>query len=195
MVGMADGAPDDENGYYPNPGPGVDLFGRAVLDPTRNVDALVQAAVRRLDDLREMESNHQRELAALRDHYDESLREAESKRIDAIRAVDVGAVNRAAEVSATQATTLATQVAVSADTLRGQVAAAAQAQTTALAAALDPIQKDIADLRRAQYEAIGVKAQVVDSRAGGGFVFAAIGLAITVVLATVTIVSVILSTK
>ena len=81
-----------------------------------------------------------------------------------IRAVDVGAVNRAAEVSATQAQTLATQVAVSAETLCTQVAAAATAASTALSAALEPIQKDIADLRRAQYEAQGQKTQVVETR-------------------------------
>jgi hypothetical protein len=39
--------------------------------------------------------------------------------------VDVGAVNQTAEVSATQAQALASQVAVSAETLRAQVAAAA----------------------------------------------------------------------
>jgi hypothetical protein len=51
---------------------------------------------------------------------------------------------------AIQATTLVAQVAASAETLRTQVAAAATAATTALAAALEPIQKDIADLRRVQ---------------------------------------------
>ena len=76
----------------------------------------------------------------------------------------MGAVNRAAEVSAAQAQTLATQVAVSAETLRTQVAAAASAASTALSAALEPIQKDIADLRRAQYEAQGQKTQVVEAR-------------------------------
>lgn len=80
------------------------------------------------------------QLADLRAHYDARLREAETARMDAIRTVDVGAVNRAAEVSATQAQTLASQVAVSAETLRTQVAAAATAASTALSAALEPIQ-------------------------------------------------------
>jgi hypothetical protein len=147
-----------------NPGLGVDAQGLPVVDPTKNVLDLVDAAVQRQDDLREMESRHIRELADLRADYDEKLRKAETARIDAIRAVDVGAVNRAAEVSAQQALTLANQVAVSAETLRTQVAAAASAATTALAAALEPIQKDIADLRRAQYEAQGVKTNVGESR-------------------------------
>jgi hypothetical protein len=144
--------------------PSVDRYGAPVVDPTRNVLDLVSAAIERQDDLRGLESSHLRELADLRAHYDERLREAETARIDAIRAVDVGAVNRAAEVSATQAQTLATQVTESAETLRTQVAAAATAASTALSAALEPIQKDIADLRRAQYEAQGQKTQVVETR-------------------------------
>jgi hypothetical protein len=147
-----------------SPGPSVDQYGQPVVDPTRNVLDLVSAAIERQDDLRRLESTHLREIADLRAQYDALLREAETARIDAIRAVDVGAVNRAAEVSATQAQTLATQVTVSAETLRTQVAAAATAASTALSAALEPIQKDIADLRRAQYEAQGQKTQVVETR-------------------------------
>lgn len=137
---------------------------RDVIDPTRNVLEHVAAGIKRQDDLREAESRHVREIASLRAEYTAELRKAETARIDAIRAVDVGAVNRAAEVSAQQATTLAVQVAQSAETLRTQVAAAATAATVALAAALEPIQKDIADLRRAQYEAQGVKSNVVEQR-------------------------------
>lgn len=150
------------------PGLGVDAYGGQVVDPTANVialvraeskrlDDLVAASTRRQDDLRTMESKHQTEKDDLRSHFYESLRAAETARIDAIRAVDVGAVAAAANVSATQATTLANTVASSAEALRNQVASAAQAQSVALAAALDPIQKDIADLRRAQYEAQGQK--------------------------------------
>jgi hypothetical protein len=146
----------------PSPDPSVDRYG--ALDPTRNVLDLVTAAIKRQDDLRELESRHLRELANLRADYDQKLRGAETARIDAIRAVDVAAVNRAAEESATQAQALATQVAVSAETLRTQVAATATAASTALAAALEPIRKDIADLRRAQYEAQGQKTQVVETR-------------------------------
>jgi hypothetical protein len=173
-------------------------------DPTENVKALTEAAVKRLDDLRDMESRHQEDLikftaenqaalANLRAEYGEKLRDAESKRIDAIRAVDIGAVNRAAEVSAAQAQTLAAQVATSAETLRTQVAAAATASTTALAAALDPIQKDIADLRRAQYEAQGQKTQVVESRSSSGAMVALIGLGVSILLALVVVLGVVVS--
>src|ERR1700688_3558166 len=87
-------------------------------DPTENVKALVEADRQRQDDLRNMQAAHDRELhaaetrrqdekAALRADYEDKLRRAESERIDAIRNVDVGAVQRAAEVQATQAQTLA----------------------------------------------------------------------------------------
>lgn len=167
-------------GVVAEPGAGVDSKGQPVLDPTKNVLDLVEAAIKRQDDLRQMEALHQREIGDLRHEYEAELRKAETARIDAIRAVDVGAVNRAAEVSATQAATLASQVATSAETLRAQVAAAAQAATTALAAALEPIQKDIADLRKTQYEQAGQKAQTIESGTGSR---AWIGLAIAGVAA------------
>jgi hypothetical protein len=167
-------------------GIGVDAFGHPVVDPTKNVLDLVSAAIQRQDDLRAAESGHIREIVGLRAEHEKDLRTAETARIDAIRAVDVGAVNRAAEVAATQAATLAAVVSTSAETLRTQVAAAATAASIALAAALEPVQKDIADLRRAQYEAQGQKTQVVETQArsaGYGVWVAAfaglVGLAIT----------------
>jgi hypothetical protein len=167
-------------------------------DPTKNVESLVEAAMRRQDDLREMQSRytaiiggmretHATYVTELRSGYETKLRDAESGRIDAIRAVDVGAVNRAAEVSATQATTLATQVATSAEALRGQVEAARQQTATALAAALEPIQKDIQDLRRAQYEAQGKQGQVVETRDVRSASRLDYNLIITVVIAIVGI--------
>jgi CHAT domain-containing protein len=155
--------------------------GTQSVDPTKNVLREVDQAIRRQDDLRELDAAHLREMVALRADYDEKLRRAETARIDAIRAVDVGAVNRAAEVSAQQATTLAVQVAQSAETLRTQVAAAATAATVALAAALEPIQKDIADLRRAQYEAQGVKTQGGEQRLNLGTLVALVVAVIAVI--------------
>lgn len=62
------------------------------IDPTANVLQLVEAAIIRQDDLREADSRHAHELNELRASYQQKLREAETARIDAIRAVDVGAV-------------------------------------------------------------------------------------------------------
>jgi hypothetical protein len=144
---------------------------------------LVEAAIRRQDDLRAAESRHVREIAELRAEYAAELRRAETERINAIRAVDVNAVNRAAEVSALQAQTLAAQVAQSAETLRTQVAAAASAATVALAAALEPIQKDIQDLRKTQYEQAGQKAQVGESVTDRGRNVQLVGLIVAIAVA------------
>ena len=179
--------PDQDTESNFGMGPATDSHNEPVWDPSRNVMDLVTAAIKRQDDLRaaesahirevqQRESDHVRELLELRAQFAKDLRDTETARIDAIRAVDVGAVNRAAEVAATQATTLASQVATSAETLRTQVAAAASAATIALAAALEPVQKDIADLRRAQYEAQGQKTQVVETRGASGNTMAVLGV-------------------
>lgn len=168
-----------------SPGPGVDAAGTPVIDPTQNVLDLVDASVKRLDDLFQAESRHTREMAELRASYDSELRRAEAARIDAIRAVDVGAVQRAAEVALTQASTLASQVAVSAETLRAQVAAAASASSVSLAAALVPIQEAIADLRRAQYEAQGVRSNVGETRLNVGAVLGALSVALVVIFGVI----------
>jgi hypothetical protein len=152
------------------PGPATDISGQAVIDPTKNVLDLVAAAMARQDDLREMESAHMRELLEVRAELGRQLREAETARIDAVRAIDVGAVQRAAEVQAAQA-----------EALRKQVEATATAATVALAASLEPIQKDIADLRRAQYEAQGQKAQVVETRGSNANIGMWVGVVVGIV--------------
>ena len=183
-------------------GPATDRFNAPVIDPTANVLQLVEASIKRLDDLaqaakehnaevlrlrgeqRQHDLEHVKEIGELRAYHAQELRRAEAERIDAIRSVDVGNVQRAAEVQATQASALAAQVVASAEALRNQVASAASAASIALAAALEPVQKDIADLRRAQYEAQGQKAQVVETRASSsaiwGYVVGAIGAIIGV---------------
>jgi hypothetical protein len=158
-------AAGDPTGAAPggSPGPGVDRFGTPVIDPTQNVLDLVKAAIDRQDDLREMQDRytsqigemretHAQYVAELRAQWAKELRQAETDRIDAIRNVDVGA-----------AQTLANQVAASAEALRGQVEAARQQTAATLAAALEPIQKDIQDLRRAQYEQQGERSSKVET--------------------------------
>lgn len=170
------------------PGVGVDSHGGAVVDPTANVLQLVEAAIQRQDDLREVEAKHIREIMGMQVNYQEKLALKETARIDAIRAVDVGAVNRAAEVASTQAATLATQVATSAETLRNQVAATATVAEAKLAAALVPLQESIADLRRAQYEAQGQKAQVGDTRLNMNTIIMFTGVVLSAIAIIVTLV-------
>lgn len=149
--------------------------GSPVIDPTKNVLDLVTAAIKRQDDLREAESRHVREVISIQSEHSRQMRLTEAARIDAIRSVDVGAVNRAAEVSALQATTLAAQVATSAETLRTQAAATATANqvalqtltasfTTAMARELAPLQTAIAELRQVQYQQQGARATTVETQ-------------------------------
>ena len=143
-------------------------MGRPIVDPSRNVLDLVDAAVQRQDDLREMQATHIGEITALNSkHTDEilalradsmeKLRLAETDRLNAIRQVDRDNVTRAAEVQAIAATTLANQVANSADAVRLNL----DAKTA-------PILEAIAALQRAQYETAGGKAQTVDDRSDSG---------------------------
>jgi hypothetical protein len=144
------------------PGIGVDAKGGQVIDPTKNVLDLVQAAIQRQDDLRaatkelleaklaaaellnELRYKQSQELAnaladklsdeaKLRFEFSQQLAVAEAKRIDAIRAVDVGAAANLATRTTEQATALATVVNQSAEVLRNQVSRAAE-DTRALVA-------------------------------------------------------------
>jgi hypothetical protein len=74
-------SPDDLNENR-SPGPGVDVRGDPVIDPTKNVLDLVTAAIQRQDDLREADVRHGREAAALRDRYEDMLRQAEKERLE-----------------------------------------------------------------------------------------------------------------
>lgn len=150
--------------------------GPSGVDPTENVKDMLDSATGRLDDLRAMEAQHVIEIRQLTAGFQSELRHAETERINAIRAVDVGAVQRAAEVAALQAATLAATVATSAEAMRAQVAAAATAAQTSLAGALVPIQKDISDLRQSQWQGVGEKTQVVETRNEGAAKGANIGL-------------------
>jgi hypothetical protein len=183
----------------PTTGLAVDSTGGPVVDPTQNVLDLVHAAIERQDDLRRADQalyaaniKHMADMAELRAAHAREMRQAETDRIDAIRAVDVGAVQRAAEVALTQASTLATQVATSAETLRGQVAAAASVQASALAASdnkqaaalenrVAPLQKAIEELRQAQFLTAGSKAQVGEARLNYGAILGGLSLLIALV--------------
>lgn len=91
-------------------------------DPTTNVIALVDAAMKRQDDLRFAESRHVEELMKLRAEHSRELSKAESSRIDANRETDLLNVKVASDKAADQATVLASQVTLTADTLRALVA-------------------------------------------------------------------------
>jgi transketolase len=179
-----------EHDQYPA-GPATDFQGRPVRDPSPNVLDLVDAAIQRQDDLRKaefkrqddlraMEAKYQRKIADLqhdyeseranlRHSYEGELRKGEAERLNSIRSVDQAARQRETDVSAQQAATLAAQVVATADAFRAT-----------LGSALDPIIKDIADLRRVQYEQVGQRSQVSEARLNLGAVLG--GLSVLLVL-------------
>jgi len=153
------------------PGPATDVQGRIVIDPTLNVIALHEAGMQRQDDLRKSENRRIRErvhmearIAELRAGHNRELRKAEAQRLDAIRGVDQAAVTADRLATETRAATLATQVALSAEAVRTQVAATAQAAQENLTRALDPMLKDIGELRQVQYTTAGGKAESVETK-------------------------------
>jgi len=151
---------------------GVDSSGNPVFDPSANVLSLVEAAVRRLDDvnqaeqkrndqLREAESRRVDEQLSLRAEYESKLQIAEAKRIDAIRAVDVNAVAVASQRASDQATVLAAQVAQSAEALRGLVATTAANAAASQAQMVNTLSSRLTALEQAQYEGKG-KSTIAD---------------------------------
>lgn len=145
-------------------GRAVDATGGPVVDPTDNVLQLVDAESLRQDGLRQAgEAGIRREMA-IRAEYDEKLRRAEKDRIDAIRAVDQGQIQRAAEVQATAALALQAQVVASAEAVRTQQGAFAQSFTDALANAVKPLADSIATLQAQQWKDFGGRQQVVEQR-------------------------------
>lgn len=140
--------------------------GKGHEDPTENVKALVREVViridalreserRRSDDIREADRRHITEIMALRASYGEKLEVAEAKRIDAIRAVDVGAVAIATQRAADQAAVLAAQVQASAETLRVQLQQTAAIFKQQLDEAMSRLSDRVSSVERFQYEGKG----------------------------------------
>lgn len=164
--------PVNKNGEQ-RPGIAVDAKGGGVVDPSQNVKELSEASNKRQDDLRAASDvlfeskakcleekltlivKHVNDISLLRADYTEKLSIAESKRIDAIRSVDVNAVSVAAQRSADQATVLAAQVATSAETLRNLVATTAAAVQQGFQSITTALSTRITTLEQAQYKGEG----------------------------------------
>ena len=140
-----------------------------LIDPTKNVLDTLASAVKRIDDLYHVgflritdqvaaEQRRVNEQMVLRADYEEKLRVAESKRIDAIRAVDVNAVSIANDRATQQASVLAAQVSASADALRVLVASTAVATEQKQSQMTGQIMERIATLEKTSYKGEGSKA-------------------------------------
>jgi hypothetical protein len=153
---------EPQRGNIPMPEPS-DPTRPFVKDPTQNVLDSLNAAVQRLDDIGAIQHSTTKELfdekikrvleiMELRAKHQDALMQAESRRIDAIRTVDVNAGAIANERAATMAQTLQTQVATSAETLRALVATTAAAVASQHVQTITPITERLSILERAQYE-------------------------------------------
>lgn len=156
-------------------------------DPSQNVLNLVEAAIKRLDDIAAIRAEHQKELrladnalraladrriddliaaenrrvneqATMRDVFYEKQRESEAQRVNAIRAVDVGAVGTANDRATQTANTLAAQVTQTAETARSLVASSATSIASAQAAFASQINERIANLEKLQNQNLGSNA-------------------------------------
>lgn len=137
-----------------------------VIDPTENVKALQAYSEKRQDDLRLSAESHLKELMALRADYEDKLRNAEAKRIDAIRLVDSNSISVANERAVATATALAktvqdsaqvlsAQATKSADDLRQLVSTTAAESNRNLQQKFEDITKRISALEQAGAEGIG----------------------------------------
>jgi hypothetical protein len=125
---------------------------------------MVGDAVSRLDELREAETRRINELICLRDKFQDKLDVAESKRIDAIRAVDVAAVTVANDKATAQAAVLANQVTASADTLRKLVESTAIAAAEQLKQLTQQLTDRLTSLEKNQYKGEGKETKALDVR-------------------------------
>lgn len=135
-------------------------------DPTFNVLNALASDVRRLDDLRAAEARRVDEALAaermrvneqmqLRSDYDEKLRIAEAKRIDAIRVNDLNAGTVASDRLAANALILANQVVNAQETQRNLVATTATTIANQFAQSQVQANDRFSALEKAQYEQSG----------------------------------------
>lgn len=143
-------------------GVGVDSFGGAVIDPTYNVERVIDLAVERLDDLSKLQAQlndekikrmerewiHQDTVAILRAEHYKEIRHAESDRVDKIRSVDVSNAAATAAQLLSAVTTLASSAQATAEVLRNQVASTAAAVAAQTERVLNPIIERVAQLEK-----------------------------------------------
>jgi hypothetical protein len=153
-------------------GMGVDAAGGPVIDPTKNVLDVVDAAVRRLDDILEIRAQltdekimrmerewiHLDRFGKLRAEYEAMLRQAESQRLDSIRQVDREDVNKTAAQNLAALQTLQTQTSTMAETLRTQVSNTATTLANQLAQQFAESNKRVSALELTSSEGRGKQA-------------------------------------
>lgn len=165
--------------YTPPPGMAIDSRGGPVVDPTKNVLDLVDASVKRIDDMSalqgqinlerfdairresELRAMHEMAIAQMREGYQEKLARAESGRLDSIRQVDREEVAKTAVAANMAISTLAKQTTDLQQTLAKQVTDTATAQEARNSAQYSDINKRLSALELSSSEGKG-KQQVAD---------------------------------
>lgn len=139
--------------------------GEKSYDPSENVKALQEASNKRQDDLRQASDRltavqlmYVEKIAQLRADHQKEMTAAEAKRIDAIRAVDVNAVQVANEKQTAQAAVLANQVIQTAEALRTLVATTANTIAEQQRQASTQINERLNVLEQSKYQ-LGGKAE------------------------------------
>jgi hypothetical protein len=171
---MANGRPVDAQGY-------------PATDPTKNVIDVLEAAVKRIDDQAHSAAKRNDDLRRAQERLSEERErsieklarvrqwaaseaakgqrretKAESKRLDAVRTVDVAASAVATATAERTAGLLAAQLNTTAETLRGQVASAALVQEQKLETLFNPMRADIRELREASSKTAGKDSAAFD---------------------------------
>jgi hypothetical protein len=181
-------------------GPATDRKNDPVIDPSANVLDLVEAAVRRLDDLAERDRTHGKEMADLRADHAREMRVKEEERLDAIRKVDQETSQANATNAQITAQALAKTVVDTADAARAAMTLAASATAETLDNRLKPILEGMAVLQQRMFEQAGAGQQqsetkqetrsgintwviVLGAVAGVGGLFLALIMAVVTVLA------------
>lgn len=139
--------------------------GELTIDPTENVKALSAAANQRQDDIRaennrriDSELGHVKFVAELRANHAREIRELESRRLDAIRQVDVAATKTEADRALAAIQTLAVTTQTNAENLRNALTATATTIATQTANTVSQITERIAALEKSSYEGAGKQA-------------------------------------
>lgn len=145
--------------------------GVPIIDPTANVLSLVEAAVKRLNDLREadlkrgddirqIEVRCETEVSTLR----EKLQEAESRRIDALNLAERNRVDARFQDIVANAALIAERTAATATTLQQTMATSAEALRTQAASSNAILTEAIKVLERNQYQGAGAAGQRTEGR-------------------------------
>lgn len=165
------------------------------IDPTLNVKEALAAAVKRLDDIRAADAEHDREmrdlgykkdetidrlrteLATAESHRIDALALAESRRLDALRAEDRSAITLATTRAELTAASLQQQVVTTERTLAAATEATAKTLSTAFNTAVQGLIDRVIPLEQSRYQQAGVKEQATEGKSDNRYI---IGLVMSV---------------